>query len=111
MAVLHSKRLSPSRGFTARGEEIPPDYIVTDKPLGRTYTEEVTKMVSRPKDQMGTKERVMRPKTSKIKFVLLDPEDVTQEIKRSAYDFNWAPALFKDATEDVIPPPLVEARV
>ena len=110
MAVLHSLRTHPSPGYTARGQRIPPDYIVTDKPIGKCYTGEVTKRVSRPEHLRGGAPRVMRPKTSKVKFLLLDPDEVDSEIRRSAHDLNWGPNLFDDGDRDVVPTGAEEAR-
>lgn len=100
--VLHVKRVYPSKGFNARGEEFPPDYIVTDRPVGKSYTHEVVKKVSRPDfEHPGARKRLDREKASKIKLELIDPDDVTAEIRRAAYDMDWGEELFKDAVEDV----------
>ena len=103
MKVLHSIRVSPSRGYNARGEEFPPDYIVTDRPLARNYTEEITKKVSRPKfDNRGSRDgREMREKIGKVKFRLLDADEVMESVRRNAYDLDWVDNLFEDAITDV----------
>ena len=74
MSVMHSMRLGPSPGYTARGNALPPHYIVTDRPVGNTYTEEVMKVVSRPIQDSA--QRTMRPKYSKIKLRLLDKDEI-----------------------------------
>lgn len=108
--VLHVLRVHPSPGFTARGDRRPADYIVTDRPIGRSYTEEVVKNVSRSlhdgTDAKQALKRGARPKVSKIKFKLLDPEDVTDYVRMNAFDFEdrWGPALFDDGDKDVVLP-------
>ena len=100
----HSLRLFPSRGYNGRGEPFPPDYFVTDRPIGKSYTEEVNKMVSRSENiglqgQYG--KRSMRLKTSKIKARLLDADEVTESVRRAAYDLEWTDDLFENAVADV----------
>jgi len=94
---IHSKRLVPSDGYTT------PDFIVTDKPVARQYTEEVVKAVSRPDfEHPGARRRIMREKVSKIKLRLLDSDEVGETVRRTAIDLPWADALFTEATQDVI---------
>lgn len=95
--TMHCVRCYPSKGLNARGEQIPADYIVTDQTLGKQYTEEIAKQVSRPDfEHPGQRFRKMREKVSKVKFVLLDPEDVTTYVRSHAYDYG-APQFGKDA--------------
>ena len=103
MSVLHSMRVNPSNTYDGRGRPIPGHYIVTDRPVGRNYTEEVVKNVSRRESSESSK-RVMRPKTSEIKLRLLDPDEVSFEIQQNAHDENWGPDLFENHTEDVVLP-------
>ena len=120
--TMHSVRVYPSRGVNARGEEIPADYIVTDQPIGKNYTEEVEKKVSRPDfEHPGVRNRLMRAKVSKVKFVLRDAADVPEECRRKAYDYGrpqfgedekgnrvqiagWHASLFETHVEDVVLP-------
>jgi hypothetical protein len=107
--VQHIIRCFPSkdRGLTSRGDPIPADYIITPRPLGKSYTEEVKKMVSRSLHD-GTNpgmfgKRVMREKVNKVKFRLVPPDEVTESMVRYAFDYgdDWDPELFKDRTDDV----------
>ena len=118
--TMHSVRLTPEHGRNGRGEPFPADYIVTDKPVGRSYTEVVTKGVSRPETAYGNiggaRQRVMRVKESKIKLRLMDPDELTREIRYNAYDYGppeyrdgkqvkgWVAALFEDNDKDVVLP-------
>jgi len=102
-SVLHCIRVHPSPGFNARGDALEPDYIVTDRKVGNTYTEEVVRSVSRP-GAPGTGQRSMRPKTSKIKLQQVEPDEVNAEIRRTANDLPWGDELFKDHTADVVLP-------
>jgi hypothetical protein len=107
--VQHIVRCFPSsaKGLTSRGDPIPADYIITPKPLGRSYTEEVKKMVSRSLHD-GTNpgmfgKRTMREKVNKVKFRLVPPDEVTESMVRYAFDYgdDWDPQLFKDSVTDV----------
>jgi len=108
--VLHSVRCFPSRGYNARGEKLLGDYIATNRPIGKAFTEEVTKSVSRvdwnARLRDGGSPRKMVEKSSKVKFVLLEPDEVTDAVRRVAYDFedDWGAALFNDADTDVVLP-------
>ena len=107
MRVLHSVRLYPSRGVNSRGEPLPPDYACFLQPLAKQYTEEVTKRVSRPNYTVTGRRagRVMRPKTSKVKFRQLDSDELTDYVRRNAYFFDeWHESLFIDADKDVYLP-------
>jgi hypothetical protein len=48
--------------------------------------------------------RAMRPKITKPKLRLLDADEVTESVRRSAYDLEWDETLFEDATGDVQAP-------
>ena len=107
MKALHYIRVAPSNGMNIRGEPFPPDYIVTDRPLGRQYTEEIEKRVSRPSFDSSTGRRngrYWRKKVSKIKFRLLDADEIDPEVRRKAIDLPWVDALFEDIVKDVILP-------
>src|SRR3990167_2360596 len=116
--TMHIVRLRPEHGMNGRGEPFPADYVVTDKPFGRSYTGAgVTKMVSRPATAYGNigglKPRVMREKQNKVKFRLLDTDELTSEIRRNAYDYGppeirdgkqvsgWAAVLFEAGDTEV----------
>lgn len=73
--AMHSIRIQPQHGRRVNGRPFPADYIVTEKPLGKSYTEEVTKTVSRPATPYGGK-RVNREKRNKIKLQLVDEHDI-----------------------------------
>jgi len=93
---VHVKRVYPTDGYK------PPDYIVTNQPIARQYTEEVVKAVSRPDfEHPGARKRIMREKVSKVKFRLLDSDEIGDRIKEVAHDFPWADALFTEMTQDV----------
>jgi hypothetical protein len=108
--TLHVIRCNSSaeKGFNSRNEPIAPDYICVPKPLAKHYTDEITKKVSRVKVDSAYRAvgRVLRDKTSKVKFVLLDPDEVTEFVKRSAYNYGdaWGPEMFEDKYDDVLPP-------
>lgn len=102
--VLHSVRVLPSRGYDSRGRERPGDYIVTDKPLAKHFTQETVKKVSRPSwdPQTGRRNgRVYRKKVTKVKFELLDADEIDREIREAAYDKPWCESLFEEAPEKV----------
>jgi len=116
--TMHIVRLLPEHGLNGRGEPFPADYIVTDKPLGRSYVEAgVTKAVSRPATAFGNigglKPRVMREKVNKVKFRLLDTDEITSEVRRQAWDYGlpvmrdgkqvegWAASIFEANDKDV----------
>lgn len=104
--TLHSVRLYPSKGYDKNGNYIPGDVAVFDQPLARRYTEEIEISVSRPlidAEHPGGHTRYMRPKVTKVKFVLLDPEDVTESVKRRAYDYgpDWHPSLFAEGPVEI----------
>ena len=104
-ATTHVIRVYPSPGYSDTGEEILGDYIVTDKPVAKHYTEEVTKLVSRPDpDSVGTGKRDMRPKTSKIKLELVPMTEMMESMRRKALDLPWSEAMFTEADEDVVLP-------
>ena len=105
--VQHSIRLSPSRGIRPNGDQIPPDYIVTDRPLGKQYTEEITKKVSRPSFDPVTGRRngrYFRKKVSAIKFRLMDIDEVDSDIKKHAFDMEWQEVIYETHSEDVTLP-------
>lgn len=86
------------------------DYAVFRKPLANHLTMELTKKVSRSihygtnPGQFG--KRKLRAKVTKTKMQLLEPDEVTESIKRRAYDMDWDESLFKDQEADqVIGPP------
>ena len=116
--AMHNVHMLPEHGMTGRGVPFPADYLVVDQPLGKSYTEVVTKSVSRPATAYGNigglKPRIMRPKQSKVKFRQLDANEITAEIRRDAYDYGlpqfnakgkqisgWDASLFKDNDGDV----------
>jgi len=101
METLHSVTLNPSKGYTLDGQEIPPDYVVTDRPVAKHLTSEVTKKVSRPGYEIGSFNREDREKTSKVKLVLLGAQELTDYARRMAHDLNWGPAMFDEASDDV----------
>lgn len=72
---MHSVRLRPQHGRRVNGRPFPADYIMTDQPVGKSYTEEVIKQVSRPASPYGGK-RVNREKHNKIKLQLVDEGDI-----------------------------------
>jgi hypothetical protein len=102
--VQHIAVVLPSRGMNTRGEELPPDYIVTDKPLGKQYIEQMTKKVSRPSfdSESGRRNgRYYRRKLITPKFRLLDPDEVDWDIKKRAIDMDWQEVLFQTVTNQV----------
>lgn len=102
--TLHSIRLKPSGGYNARGEEMPPDYIVTDKPVGKCFTEQVPKKVSRPSWDPNTGRRngrVYRKKFSVPKLEILDPDEIDSLIRKRAFDLPWTDNLYSDGPEKV----------
>jgi hypothetical protein len=105
--VQHLVNVYPSKGITPRGEPIPPDYVVTDQPLGKQYTQEIVKKVLRPHfDQLTGRRngRSWRKKISTVKFRLLDMDEVDGDIKRRAKDYPWQETLFEDKLEAVTLP-------
>lgn len=100
------------------------DIIKTDRPVGKSYTEIVRKLVSRPiisaVDGGRTLKRVMRPTVSKVKLRLLEPDEITSYVVENAIcagelgkdgrpmfgkGSRWGDALFVDSTADVTLPP------
>ncbi len=67
---------------------VPPDVLCVETPIAWFFTEAREKMVSRPlfnEDGSQRKgEREMKPKMTKVKFKLLAPEEVTEEVKKRA---------------------------
>jgi len=99
--VLHSLRV---HGLDPDGSEDHTDYIVTDRPIGKPYTEEVKKQVSRPYHDPETGRRhgrKYRNKMSKIKFRLLEPDEVDSDIKKRALDMPWTDNLFDEGGSKV----------
>ena len=67
---------------------VPPDVLCVETPIAWFFLEVREKMVSRPvfnEDGSQRKgERVLKPKLTKIKFRLLPPEEITEEVKGRA---------------------------
>lgn len=107
MKVLHTVRFFPSNpDRTDRsGMPIPGDILCTARPIGRQWTEETVKNVSRPKINMETGQkmlgRVMRPKISRQKFRLMEDYEIDRTIIERCYFMNWIDDLYKDGGEDV----------
>lgn len=105
MLVRHSLRVCPSRGQNARGVPFPPDYIVTDKPLAKHFTDQIVKKVSRPAfdPYTGRKlpQRAYRKKITKIKFVLVPPDELMQSIIDNAIKKAWTPEMFQEVSTKV----------
>jgi hypothetical protein len=105
--TLHSKRLYPSRGFDMRGNPLPPDVVVTDRPVAKNYTEETVKRVSRPRfDPMtGRRQgRYFRKKVSPQKLRLMEGDEIDNELRRRAVDLPWTDALYDNSKGDVVLP-------
>ena len=104
--IAHPIRVQPSRGFNGRGELFPPDYIVTERPLARSYTEVIQKKVSRPDpaNPLDKRLRKMVAKSTKIKFRLLEDWEITGEVRRSAWRKDLVPMMFDDTSADVYLP-------
>lgn len=100
--VLHVIRCH-SNILQKTGEQIkPPDYIVTNKPLAKRYTDTVTYGVSRMDDPAhGKKNRVIRNKTSEPKFRLLSADEITDFVRANAYDYgdDWDAHMFEEPPE------------
>ena len=62
---------------------LPADYIATDKPVGKQFTEQVVKEVSR---YSGPGRRKMMTKVSEPKLRQLDPSEVTESVRKMAMD-------------------------
>ena len=110
MRVLHTLRLKasdPDR-LDRNGNPRPGDYLVSDKPIGRAYTEETIKNVSRPEIDLKTgvvyKTRVMRTKICRQKFRLLEDFEVDRSVIETAYDMDWREDLYNDGQKDVLLP-------
>lgn len=76
--VIHSLRMFPEDGLGGKDA----DYLVTERPLAKHFTTPVTRMVKRK--NLRTGEYTMEPVESKVKFELVEPEDMTDAIKRKA---------------------------
>ncbi len=100
LLVRHWIRVMPSRGYNARGKPFPPDYIVTEQPLARHFCEQTVKKVSRiafdPMTGRRLPQRAYRKKVTKIKFELVDKDDLTRDIIEDAIKKQWAPEMFQD---------------
>ena len=135
--AIHPIRVQPVHGMRPNRRPFSADYIRTDKPLGKAYTEEVIKNVSRPTSAYGGA-RVMRQKINKIKFREVDQRDIPADAKlfknrspvfrtmnedellhfqtmgwevpksKQIQTDGWAAAMFDDGTDDVHLPEATE---
>ena len=74
--------------------EKPPDILVTERPLARHLTTEITRNVRRK--NLRTGEYEMKPATTKVKFELLDPEDITDDVRRRARELNLPESSYEE---------------
>ena len=106
----HSIRIFPllnGEEYDDNGRKLWADYISTDKPLGRQYTEELHYKVDRPSEDYehpGRKLRMMREKVSYPKFRLIKGEECYRVPLEKIIDYGtmWAPDMFKDVVGDVV---------
>ena len=91
--VPHPIRFKPEDKL---GEK-PADYLVTLRPLAKHLTVKVTRNVRRK--NLRTGEYTMVPTDSRVKFELLDPEDVTESVKRRARDLDLPETAYLQPAE------------
>jgi hypothetical protein len=94
----------PAHGRNARGRvAYEADVIVTDYPVGKSYVDNVQKLVSRPASAYGNigglKPRVMRMKSNKIKLRLLEAGEITRDVMDRAWDEGLPQWRFLDKDE------------
>ena len=76
---LHERTFTPDNPFDKRK---PAMILALDKPIAPRYTEEIPTMVRRK--NLRTNEWEEKETHSKIKFRLLDPDEVTSDIRERA---------------------------
>lgn len=76
---LHERTFYPDDPFNPKK---PAMILALDRPIARRYTEEVTRIV--PRKNLRTGEYEDKPTHSKIKFVLIEPEDLTADMRQRA---------------------------
>ena len=96
----HPFRFKAADGLKNR----PGDILVTEKPIAWYFTEAREKMVSRPKiDPRGfpmTRVREDKPKMTKIKFRLLEENEVSESVKARAIPLKLRDIDYADAHKD-----------
>ena len=95
--AFHPIRLQPEHGMRPNGRPFPADYICTPRAVGKSYTEQVEKEVSRPVTAYGGA-RKMRTKVSKIKLELVDERDIPNDAE--VHDYG-EPVFIELTTEEV----------
>ena len=80
--VPHPIRIKPFDPMSGR----PADVLVSSRPLAKHLLEPITKKVRRK--NLRTGEYEMKETTTRVKFELLDSEDVTDDVRRRAQELN-----------------------
>jgi len=75
-------RFYPADPYNPDKDAEVPRYLMTDSPIAAHFLEEITKNVSRI--DLATKERTMAPKTGRIKFRLMEADEVDRKVQDQA---------------------------
>lgn len=93
--VLHPIRFYPEDALSGKA----PDYLVTTKLLAKHLTVPVERMVRRK--NLRTGEYTMEKTESRVKFRLVEREDITESIKKNARDLDLPDTAYLQEKEKV----------
>ena len=105
--ILHYWRFK--RGRDARH---PADILITPRPIAKHFTDQIEKNIKRK--VLDTGETVTRKTFTKVKFVLLRPDQITEAIRARAIELDLRPFDYADydpETEAPEPKDVAENRM
>ena len=93
--VRHPIRFNPHEPLSNR----PADVLMSDRPLAKHLLEPIKKKVRRK--NLRTGEYEMKETETRVKFELLDPEDVTDDVRRRAKELQMPEDCYAESREEL----------